>query len=266
MPEPLFINEGTAAARELRTRLDRFYAETKDYAAFYEASSQSDCWRFVVARIREIVARVGSCRVLEIGAGRSGFAAALGAVRPSVHYTAQDVTARNSEWLRANADAAYVGDVQGLREEFDVIFSTYVLEHVTDPKAVLLKSWALLRPNGSLFVFCPRYDLPLYVPRSLRHHSRRKRLWIALQLCLRRLETMLRRRAAFLIVAEPAAFTVPWRPDVDAVHLVSALDLRLLFTGKAEWRRLWRSAGTWRDWFTKNALTLNVELRKPAEG
>jgi 2-polyprenyl-3-methyl-5-hydroxy-6-metoxy-1,4-benzoquinol methylase len=263
MPEPLFIDEDTATVGILRARLDRFYDEVSDYAAFHEASGQSDCWRFVIARVGEIVSRDGSCRVLEIGAGRSGFGTALGALRAKVHYAAQDVTARNGEWLRKHADAVHIGNVQRLRGEFDVIFSTYVLEHVTDPRAVLLKSWSLLRPNGSLFVFCPRYDVPLYVPRSLRHHSRGKRLWIALQLSLRRVKTLLRRRAAFLIVAEPAAFAVPWQPDVDAVHLVSTLDLKLLFEGKAEWKTLRRSAGTWRDWVTKNLLTLNVELRKP---
>lgn len=262
MTDPIFVSEGSPAARELRTRLDAFYRRAPDYPAFVEASSHADCWRYVLARAREIVGRNGACRILEVGAGRSGFASALGELRGSVFYVAQDVVPRIRGWPEVKADDVHIGDLGSMTGEFDIIFSTYVFEHVTNPRAFLDSAISLLSPNdGSLFIFCPRYDMPFYLPRSLRNRPWTGRLRIGLHVCWRRMMTAMSRRPAFLIVANPAVFEVAWRPDVDAVHLVSSFDLRAYIGGRLHWRWLWREAESRHDWVVRNFLSLNIELR-----
>jgi hypothetical protein len=65
-----------------------------------------------------------------------GFARTLGKPRPQVHFTAQDVAGQNREFLRTEADAVLIGDIAALEGHFDVIFSTFVLEHGTNPALI----------------------------------------------------------------------------------------------------------------------------------
>ena len=99
----------------------------------------------------------------------SGFAGYLEqhGIRDLVELHAHDVTSHNVEWLRSAADQVYIGEVSeiDLPGEFDIIFSTYVLEHVSNPSVHLETLWKQLVPprspagGGSLFLISPRYDL-----------------------------------------------------------------------------------------------------------
>lgn len=42
---------------------------------------------------------------------------------------------------------------------FDIIFSTHCLQHVGQPKQLLVTLNGLLKAGGSLLLFVPRYDL-----------------------------------------------------------------------------------------------------------
>lgn len=63
-----------------------------------------------------------------------------------------------------------VGDIEKLdlgEEKFDLVYSTYVLEHVDKPEVVLEKMIKLLMPQGILVVICPNYGSPVeYSPGS----------------------------------------------------------------------------------------------------
>lgn len=160
---------------ELRARLDAFYAKPDTYESFDRPLDQSRYWRPVFRRIREILERPGRgeepVRVLEIGSGRTSFPGALDDLRENVHFTAQDITEANLDHLNSVADRVHVGDVLELGERFDVMFSTFVWEHITNPREVLEWKLSHLNPGGSVFIFCPRYDAPGYVPPSARHLS-----------------------------------------------------------------------------------------------
>lgn len=257
----------------LRARLDAFYAATSDYQAFQESSHHPALWAHVVDEIERLLAQRSressnrSLRVLELGAGRTGFGDYLRqrGCRGRVRFTAQDVTAQNREHLRGQADAIHIGSVQTLNAEpFDVIFSTFVFEHVTDPAATLRRCEDLLAPGGSLFIFCPRYDLPFYLPPSAGHYSRSRRLGIACAVMTARLRTRLTGRPAFLIHHDPALFSQGFARDRDAVHWVSRWDLRAWFRGRAELTDLPVPAGPGKDWIVKNLLQVHLRIRPHA--
>ena len=172
--------------------------------------------------------------MLEVGAGRTGFAEFLNEVglRPSVDFHAQDVTRFNEAWLNSQADSVYFGDVAdaGIPAGMDIVFSTYVLEHVTDPDQHLDALWSLVGvgpgKSGSIYVFCPRYDLPGYLCPSARHLSVKDRLGLLLTAAKSRLVTLITQRPQFLLQTDLAAFHRPFYLDADAVHWVSLFDLK----------------------------------------
>lgn len=258
----------------LRRRMDAFYATVADYGDFRrERSDHPGPWVHVAAEIARRLAEPGfsgPCRVLELGAGRTGFGAFHRAqfAPGSVHFTAQDVTAQNAEHLRGQADAVHFGPVQkltlGAAGPFHVAFSTFVLEHVTDPAATLSRCLDLLAPGGVLFVFCPRYDAPFYLSPSAAHLSRPRRVGLTIQVLRARLRTLLTGEPAFLIHHDPAIFHGPFARDRDAVHWVSRLDLTAFFRARgAAVADLPLPAGAGKDWLVKNLLTVSLRATKP---
>lgn len=222
MPSYL-AHEDDPRVGELRRRLDAFYSSTADYSDFHvEATSKPEFWGPVREAIEARLGAGGACRVLEFGAGRTGFASFLGPLRGRVAFEVQDVTPQNREYLAGQADAVHIGDLRSVPGAFDVIFSTFVWEHVTNPKATLGVLLGMLEPGGSLFIACPRYDAPGYVPPSARHYGLARRLGVAWWLAKRRLSGG--RGGAFAIHVDPAVLHAPWFRDADAIHWVALRD------------------------------------------
>ncbi len=109
---------------------------------------------------------------------------------------------------------------------YDVIFSTFVREHVTNPKELLQHGLQLLKPDGRLILASPRYDFPFYIPRSARHYSRAQQVHLGLWLLLQRGLSRWSRNSRFLIHLDPAVLSKPWYQDSDAVHWPSLRDVR----------------------------------------
>src|SRR5437899_3352542 len=101
--------ENDAAVDGLRERMDAFYASSVEYSAFQKPSAHPQEWAHVQDAVRQRAGGPAACRVLEAGAGRTGFAAALGDLRSAVHFTAHDVTPFNADYLRAEADKVQIG-------------------------------------------------------------------------------------------------------------------------------------------------------------
>lgn len=246
----------------MRTRMDSFYQNTPDYIAFQDVNELPDQWSHVRAAILAVLKDKPVCRVLEFGAGRSGFTGFMRDVRASLHYTAQDVTRTNEEHLRGVADAVHFGSISDLDGEFDVVFSTFVFEHVSDPRHTLEKLFSSLSKGGTLFIFCPRYDAPFYLSHSADHYSATRRFGIAIALVIARLRAILTAHPIFLIHTDPAVFHIPLTRDRDAIHWASLWDLRLFFRGRALVRRLHLPSGSTKDWIVKNLLQINVAVRR----
>ena len=255
-------SEDNPLTRELRVRMDAFYQSTQEYSAFHEVNELPEQWRHVRAAIEAVLEKQPVCRILEFGAGKSGFARFVRDLKPSLHYTAQDITRSNEEHLTQAADAVHFSTLGEMKGKFDVIFSTFVFEHISDPRRTLQKLFSSLAVGGKLFIFCPRYDVPFYLPHSADHYSAAQRLGIALWLACARLRAWLTRRPLFLVHADPAIFHLPVYRDRDAIHWTSLWDLQAFFRQRGRIRRLKLASGNSKDWIVKNLLQINVEITR----
>lgn len=219
-------DEDTLAADTLRRRMHDFYSSIEDYDAFAESSQQPVFWDPIKRELEERARGGARSRVLEFGAGRTGFSEFLGPLRANVEFHVQDITERNRDELARKADKLWFEPLEQLAGAYDVIFSTFVWEHLSRPRASLFALLDLLAPGGSLYLASPRYDLPGYVPPSARHLTRARQLALSTWLSARRLRVALGGAPEFLLHSSPACLSRPWFRDADAIHWVSRLDLR----------------------------------------
>lgn len=228
----LWCREDDPVVGSMRARLDAFYASTREYDAFNTISNQASCWVHVAEAIQARIDKSPPghrCRVLEFGAGRSGFGRFLDGegLRGRVQWEVQDVVGVNGDFLRSEADDVHIGDLKDVPGTFDIAFSTFVWEHVSNPAATLDTLLGMLPVGGALLLFSPRYDLPFYRPPALRHLSPAKQLIASLLLFGDRARVRAGGRPGFWVTPEPAVLHAKnWYRDADAVHLVSLLDLR----------------------------------------
>lgn len=259
----IFGQENSTEVIELRQRLDNFYSNTQDYTAFHEANSKPEFWEPIKTYIQDILKQKGSCRILEFGAGRTGFGDYLQALKEVVTFDVQDVTPSNKEYLLNQADNVYIDDVCNINNQYDIIFSTFVWEHITNPKAVINHLLNLLNPGGSLFVISPRYDFPFYLSPSAKHLSGIQRFYISIWLQWRRLLVLSGGKPDFLIHFEPAVFYCPWFRDADAIHWVSLWDLKRHLPQNVQLERLHISVTGFRSKIWERFLLLFVRIHKP---
>ena len=212
----------------------------------------------IIARIRQVIDQKGHCHVLEIGAGKSGFASAIEDIRSQVTWTAQDVTRFNIDHLEAVADRVFIGDMDELQTKFDIIFSFYVFEHLTRPEQNLIKLLDCLHPQGRLFLYCPRYDMPFYLSHSCDHYGPSLKFKIGLFLFYLRIKTLLLRKPVYLIHLDPALFRLPFSIDRDAVHWVSQFSLILTAKKFGSVRRLRYKTSGLSEWIGKHFLKVAI--------
>lgn len=248
---------------ELRARLDSFYSTTTSYADFSKEVARHDrIWTPIAAEVRRLAAGGRKVRVLEFGAGRTGFAGFLGDLRSKVEFTVQDVTPTNRDALAATADRVHIGPLQQLQGPFDVAFSTFVWEHITDPRSTLDHLLSQLSPGGSIFIACPRYDIPMYVPPSARHYSKPAQYAMSWWLFGQRVMTRLGGQPRFFVHVDPSVLNRPWYRDADAVHWVSVHDFFRGAPGCAV-RRVSIPVENFRERLWRDLLLAFVQIQKP---
>ncbi len=247
----------------LESRLVEFYRTAADYPAFATPSDHPALWQEIREIAKQFQAERGACRILEVGAGRSGFGLDLRSRGlDGIHLTSQDVVESCAEFLSRTSDVVVTGSVEQLEGTWDIIFHSYVYEHVCRPREFTQELWQRLRPGGYLLMQSPRYELPFYLPPSVGHLSRVQKVWLAFRLVIRDLQTAMNGRPQFTVFSDPAVFHLPFRRDRDAVHRVRQGDLRRLLGKRAHITEYSLEAGGWKDWFVKRFLTLRLILRK----
>lgn len=211
----------------LRRCLDEFYRCTHDYTAFHAPPDNSGYYRAMEPFVRSAIEASASATILEVGAGLPTFTEYFKEVRGRFQYHVQDVTPQNREYLENLADRVFIGDLADIRSDrqYDLIFSTFVLEHVSTPAPFLANVERLLRPGGWHVMFCPRYDAPGYLCPSLRHLSLAKRQTVKARLAFSRIAALFDGRVRFWVNPDPSVLHRHWYRDADAVHLVSRRDL-----------------------------------------
>lgn len=100
--------------------------------------------------------------VLELGCGEGALAAAYKHRNPTVRYTAIETHAPSAAMARARVDRLVEADIQAMDAgafadlgRFDVIAMGDVLEHLSNPWAVLRRLHDLLREDGALVLSVP---------------------------------------------------------------------------------------------------------------
>lgn len=223
----MLARSGEALAA-LDARLRSVYLS--DGVAYFDEAEKSDkrsFYEIIKPALSALIAERVHIRALEFGAGRTRFSQWLKEIgrRDAIHFTAQDVTPTNRDYLAEQCDDVIVGELTDVNLQFDFIFSTFVYEHLVYPKATIGHCLRILRPGGILFIVSPQYTMPGYIPPALRHLPRWKQIGANAFLVLSSLLAKLTRRPQFWIAKEPAVFSRPFRRDYDAVHMVSKGDL-----------------------------------------
>lgn len=255
--------------KELSKKLHAFYSNVRDYDAFNSVSDQSNCWSTILFEIINKINQNQTVRILEVGAGRSGFGDFLTQhqVRDNVYWVTQDVTNQNKPWLNEKSNEVYIGNIEDFKNDkkFDIVFSTFVFEHVTNPSIHLNTLNSLVQRGGSIFIFCPRYDFPGYLCPSCKHLPFYKQVFFFVKCLFYRLKTLITKHPSFLIQTDLAAFYKPFFRDSDAVHWVSLLDLKfwaLNHSNKITKLKIGNPIFFTKDWIVKNLLICAIQIHK----
>jgi len=249
----------------LETRLIAFYNTYTDYPVFNQASEYPSLWGKVLQSAAKITSSGSPCRILEIGAGRSGFGSFIRTQSTlPIHLTSQDITALNVDFLKETSDEVVTENIDQLQGSWDIIFHSYACEHFCRPAQFAELLWQKLRVGGYLIIQSPRYDFPFYLPPSLDHLSFTKRTMHRLQLIWLDLVSALTSKKQFVIFSDPAVFHLPFWRDRDAVHRVCRSDLTRLFAQRAKIENFPLPSGGWKDFLVKRFLTLRIALKKLA--
>ena len=254
--------------QRLRERLSAFYAHAETYDAFTEGAGYSvDFYEFLRQPLERLLAKQQQVRILELGAGRTRFhefLATFGEHSSRFVFDAHDITDRNAEYLGKVAGTVHHGYVWELPDtKYDLVFSTYVFEHVLSPSRFLAAVDQRLNPRGYHAIVCPRYDVPGYVCPSLRHLPRTQQAALSLKITMMRVGAAFSGRSLFLVNPDPAVLHGPWFRDADAVHLVSKFDIER-WHRKRGYSVIFQppKANGLRDRLTRGAVTLCVLCRK----
>ena len=203
---------------ELELKLEEFYKNTTDYTVYEKMTWRPNYWAEVLRQLEKTGAKPG--RILEIGAAKSGFGEYLKCRGKEHEIAFQDITNRCRDHLSSYSNELYFCPVEELHcEKFDIVFHSYVFEHISRPRAFLNAVENLLTEGGRHIIESPRYDLFIYIPPSLRHLRTREKIAYIL-------EGVMGNRPPFSIVKSPGILCRPYRRDLDAVHIVTLENMK----------------------------------------
>lgn len=252
----------------LKNKLKHYYDNIKDYSAFKTISNHTLQWDLIK---KDIVKKKGKIRILEVGAGRTGFSSYLkkNKLKNKVFFYAHDITSQNSHFLKKNSNKVILGDLNKnkIKNKFEIIFLTHVLEHVVEPKKLLDRIYNLLDKRGSVYIFCPRYDFILYLSPSSRHLSLYKKINLILLRLFYRVSRLMTGKPNFLIHNDIAAFYInKFFTDCDAIHWVSKKDIEYWANSKKLKIKSF-NFGQYtnkisKDYIVKKFLTISFKLTK----
>lgn len=115
-------------------------------------------------------------------------------------------------------------------ESFEVVLSTYALEHFVFPETSLREMWRVCRRGGRIVLISPAYDDPLELPPSVSHWPKARRLGLIAEQCVRQISRHVRPNVFYFArVRQPRVLDGVYQPDFDAVHLVSAREVANFF-------------------------------------
>ena len=113
---------------------------------------------------------------------------------------------------------------------FDVVLSTYALEHFVFPRESLQEMWRVCRAGGLILLISPAYDDPRALPPSTTHWPAWQRGWLTMRQAGRQIMRHIApKRCFFTTITRPRILRDSYQSDFDAVHLVSAREVANFF-------------------------------------
>lgn len=136
----------------------RLVPPAEHYRHYYEAEIPAAPDRRYDEWLAEAEGKVGSGRLLEVGAGSGAFSRA--ALRRGWTVEATEVSASGLRLLRETGATVHAGDLPALRlpaAAFDLVVSLEVVEHLAEPGSHLDELARLTRPGGFLLLTTPNF-------------------------------------------------------------------------------------------------------------
>ncbi len=150
-------------------RVKRQFPE-ESWDAYYRRYQSILAERYLIPRLRKWGLELEGARLLEVGSGDGGCAAAF--YRAGCRVTTMDIDARlvriagefnEQEGLDihvSQGDVCNEGSEAFQKGPFDIIMMRDVIEHIAEPVAALRILKNILSPNGNLFIVFPPYYSP----------------------------------------------------------------------------------------------------------
>lgn len=261
-----FDNYTDSEISTIEKKLFSYYEKVNDYSAFNKISNNILHWDIIQ---KDIEKSQNKLNILEIGAGKSGYYNYLKKknYKNKVLLTSQDITEQNLDFLKKNSDEVIISDIteNKINKKYDIIFCSHVLEHVTRPKKLLDELFSLMKENGSIYIFCPRYDFIGYFTPSSRHFNTKEKIALISDLIKYKILRFLKKKPNFLIQNDLIAFHEKnFFTDCDAVHWVSKQDIKYWAQSKklkTQWFNLGENIKLGKDYIVKKYLTISVKIK-----
>ena len=254
----------------LNNKIFKFYSEG-NYIPYNKITNhKKTLWKSIYKELREqLLTSKKKIKILEIGAAKTGFAHFLKEKKIYKHidFYCFDITKNNQKWYqRINCKKSFYKDLDLINHKFDIVFSSYVLEHVVYMEKFLNKNINLLTENGKLYINCPRYDLPLYLNPGCRHINFLSKIKIALIQIFYRTITLIFKKNYFLITNDLSIFHKPYFSDADSMNWVSKFEISNFFDNK-KFKTNFMQAKSYgkvlsKDWFIKKFCTILLVASK----
>jgi SAM-dependent methyltransferase len=137
-------------------------------------------WTHATARYQELITRhiKPQYRILDLGCGRGGVVERLGG---SGKWLGIDPDWHSLKYHRSTYFLRSCGDAYALplpRHSFDIVVSSWVMEHLAEPGRAFKEIARVLRPGGHFFFLTPNSRHPiLWFSRILANNLARQRVW-----------------------------------------------------------------------------------------
>jgi len=202
----------------LKTRLKEFW---KAYEVDWETPSQEGTAESS-ARVRAASFVPLGSRILDVACGLGTNSVCL---VPRGEYFGTDIALNFLEHAPRGDLRLACSDGEALpfaAGTFDVVISTYALEHCVEPVGFLREMQRVARRGGRIILLGPAWDFPFWYPNALlsKAGSLAWRFGYAARRAAGQVRAMLGGASPFMIIDEPDALTRPFVYDADAVYVV----------------------------------------------
>jgi len=201
---------------DIESRMNNFYANYASYTAYQQESCAPEFWSLIRQAVPASTDQ--KLTVLELGAGKTGAYKYFSANNGYLLH-AHDINGRNHSHY-GEKGVCIAEPIVESSSKYDIIFSSYVFEHVSRPEDFIRDAMRALKPGGSLFILCPNYDLFARNPSfdNLKPIKRRFLRFYLFAYC--RIAGAFS-KPHFILNNNPAIFDMDWSTDRDALHVVS---------------------------------------------